>query len=200
MSSLAEPTVKHYNKILLEFHEFIQLLGPQYGSFPANPAHVILFIAYLFDKGLSPSTITSKLSAISYVHKLHNLSDPCSHFIVQKAIVGARKIAPSVDSRLPVTLQMLEMFVKYCYLVTPSHYYRALLKAMVTVGFYALLRPGEMTGSVNNLQYEHVNLSDDSITIKFVKFKHHVGEPVIVKVAAQGGLACPVNCLKAFLP
>ncbi len=43
---------------------------------PSPPRWIIGFVAYLFNYGLSPTSIASHLSAIVYVHKLQGAPDP----------------------------------------------------------------------------------------------------------------------------
>ena len=198
-ASLSNATVNSYNRTLLEYHQFINSLSPDYGSFPSNPGHVVLFIAHLFNKGLSPATITSKLSAISYLHKLHSRQDPCSHFLVVKALAGARKISPSMDQRLPITVANLTSMSSLTWEVTPSPYWAKLLKSMLTLSFYAMLRPGEVTQSVNNIHLHQVKFNQGSIDLTFYKFKHHVGQPVSVTIPPQADETCPVEALRVFL-
>jgi hypothetical protein len=39
----------------------------------------------MFDKSYSPSTITSHVSAISYIHKILGIFDPTSAFVVKNS-------------------------------------------------------------------------------------------------------------------
>lgn len=43
---------------------------------PLTVTVVSLFIAYLFKKSFAPSTISTYLSALAYVHKMLSLPDP----------------------------------------------------------------------------------------------------------------------------
>ena len=47
------------------------------------------------------------MSAVSFLHKLHNVPDPVHTFIVQKAVAGVQKAHPQFDLRLPITLPIL---------------------------------------------------------------------------------------------
>ena len=121
------------------------------------------------------------------------------NFVIQKCLSGVKRLASSVDQRLPITLDLLQVMCNNCQLVTDSPYHKLLLRAMLSVGFYAFLRPGEMTRSVNNIQLDQVALSKSNMSIKFISFKHHHGNPVTVTIPAQGGPTCPLLCLAAYL-
>ena len=198
-ASLSSATVKSYNATLVQFQTFLSTLDNRYHGLPANAGQVVLFIAELYRSGLTAATIMSKMSAISYYHKLQSLPDPLSHFIAQKALAGVRKLASSSDTRLPITLSLLQQMLDSARWVTSSHYYTKLFKAMMCLSFFALLRPGEVTHSPHNLMLNQVQLIDQQITVTFMSFKHHNGQPVSLVIPAQQQAPCPVQALKDYL-
>ncbi len=62
------------------------------------------FIAHTDLQGYAPSTICGHLSAIAFVHKLANSSDPAQDYIVQRAIMGCKKQNNTSDKRLPILM------------------------------------------------------------------------------------------------
>ena len=66
-----------------------------------------LYIAFMYQQNISGSTLTTYISAISYVHKIKGLQDTTKHFMVIKALEGVRKRRPVQDTRLPITLPIL---------------------------------------------------------------------------------------------
>ena len=197
--SLAPATVRTYNATLSQFQSFLTALDTRYKGFPANSGQVLLYISDLYQQGLTAPTIQSKMSAITYYHKLMSLPDPLDSFIVQKALLGVKKLASSVDHRLPVTLSMLQQLMEKASKVTSSDYYTHMLRAMMCLSFFALLRPGEVTSSANNLLFENIDLSDQQITITFVHFKHHKGKPVTIVIPSQQHAPCPVATLATYI-
>ena len=125
--------------------------------------------------------------------------DLTSHFLVHKALAGARKLCPSSDSRLPITLEILSLIMAQTLPVTRSPYYSVLLKAMLSLSFYGFLRPGELTHSHNNLQLSNVNLSQTEIILHFTSYKHSNGNTFTLKIPTQAGPTCPVNALTCYL-
>ena len=61
----------------------------------------------MHSQSLSPSTILSHVSAISYDHKISNVTDPTQKFVVRKILKGAQNLKKSSDSRLPITKPIL---------------------------------------------------------------------------------------------
>ena len=164
-----------------------------------NPGLITLFVANLYSQGLSPATITSRLSALAYYFKLKGIDDSTQHFLVQKAISGARKLSPSMDLRLPITIPILHQLMAHARDVTSSGYYRKLLKSMLSLGFHGFLRPGEMTSSPNNIQFCNVSFQSDAIEIVFYKYKHSTSRPVTIKVSSQIDDTCPVRAMQGYL-
>ena len=72
-------------------------------TLPISPSDLCNFIAYLFENGYSPSSISSHVCAIGYLHKILVITDPTESFLVKKIIRGCHKLAPSKDTRLPIT-------------------------------------------------------------------------------------------------
>ena len=194
--ALAKSTTSCYNKTLSEYQSFLK----QYHfSDTPNPGVLVLFIAHLHKMGLSASSIITKMSAISYFHHLKGCQDVVHSFLVQKALCGLRKLNPSSDNRLPLTLSNLRQMVLHTTHVTKSYYFSALLQSMLTLAFYGFLRPGEVTGHQHNLQMSNVSVIGNQITIKFLHFKHHQGKPVSILIPPQGQDVCPVRTLQSYL-
>ena len=77
-------------------------------TMPLQIVQVCNFIGHLFWKQCSSSSIVSHVSAISYVHKLLQLSDPTNSFIVRKLIKGCNNLSGTNDTRIPITMDILK--------------------------------------------------------------------------------------------
>ncbi len=199
LASLSTSSLKNYNMVWSEFGKFLKerygILSPMY----ATAGHVLMYVSFLSLKGLASTTIISKYSSLNYAFKLFGLPDVSKEFILQKFMSGIKKLKPSKDVRVPVTLDLLH---KMCIMIVSLGYSRykiALYQAMLVMSFHGFLRPGEITGSDNNLQLCHCNISSSSVKLTFFKFKHHKGPPYIVKVKATGGQFCPVLLMHQYL-
>lgn len=117
---------------------------PNITSLPLSPVLVCNFIACLFSLGYSPNSISSHVSAISYVHKILSLQDPSETFLVRKIIQGCHHSAPSKDSRLPITGPILANMLKSMDLSVKNLSTRTLLKSIFLLAFNAFLRIGEI--------------------------------------------------------
>ena len=109
---------------------------------------LLKYIEFAFNKGLSASTITSQLSAVSYIHKLANVSDPAQSFIIKKMLKGVQNLRPQIDIRLPFNINHVSSMIESMVKISSSPYIRALFNAMYSLAFHALLRVGEFTSSL----------------------------------------------------
>ncbi|XP_053391508.1 uncharacterized protein LOC123530881, partial [Mercenaria mercenaria] len=76
-------------------------------QWPAPVQDVVLFIAYSFEKGQSPKTISTYVAGLNYFHKLHGFYDLLSVFIISKLLEGCRRNRPTRDNRAPLTKDKL---------------------------------------------------------------------------------------------
>ncbi len=133
ISSLAKTTIRSYNKIIQEFLQWVGSLEPGLISLPVTPLHVSMYMGFLFNKGLSPATISSRLSAIAFWHKLYTSNDPTDHFLVRRTLVGLRKECPQMDPRPPLTLKDLHLLCQGATICDWAPFDVLLFQAMVTL-------------------------------------------------------------------
>lgn len=97
------------------------------------------FIAYLYSSLFSASTISSHISALSYIHKLFGLPDPTQMFIVKKLLRGCHKMGRSVDSRLQITIGILRNIINALPHSVSILDHRIMLKALFSLCFMLFL-------------------------------------------------------------
>ena len=65
---------------------------------------------------------------------------------------GYGKVSARLDTRLPITVSILEQMCANCTLVLDSCYIAGMFKAMCATAFYAFLRIGEITATKQALR------------------------------------------------
>ena len=175
-----------------------------FNNLPLSNHQVAQFVAFLHRQGLAPATLLSYTSAIGYVHRLCGFPDPSKATMVQKLIAGAVKLSPKSDPRLPITYLMVGRLVQALEFTTENSYQRVLMKAMILIGFFGLMRIGELTSSKHKvvaLNLDQVTFSPGLLTIKIVHFKHNQSlKPVDIPIRRQAALdICPVLALHHFI-
>jgi hypothetical protein len=140
-AGLSESTRKSYRRSWELFYSF---KGTKIITLPLSNIVICNFISYLFEKSFSPGTITSHVSAISYIHKILNIADASNSFIVRKMLKGCSVNRQSCDSRLPITKDMLCRMIHNLDKCIQDMAISSLLKAIFLLAFNALLRLGEI--------------------------------------------------------
>lgn len=173
------------------------------------PHHCWLYL-YLFDFHYAPSTVTTYISALGYSHKLLGFPDPSKVFYVSQILKGYKKVGFRLDSRLPITLPILDRLVSIAPSLQGSTYQMSQFRAMCSLGFYAFLRIGEMTAPCNSnanppLQlYQLTKLISSAgelmaFKLTFGDFKHSYNtRPFSVILSRQPNSTCPVALLSQY--
>ena len=91
LESMAQSTLNSYNRTISHFRCFLLNLNVEYRVLPANPGHLCYYASYLYQSGMAPATIRSKMCAICFVHKLYSGPDPYEHFIFKKQSVKTKE-------------------------------------------------------------------------------------------------------------
>ena len=205
---MAKSSKTVYTRSWRLFQEAMTLIAPNVdirSLLPLSQNTVLFFIGFLSLKGLSSSTITTYVSAIGYVHKISNLHNPTTNFLVQKVLASVNKINPSLDPRLPITLNILHQLIQALPQVVNNYYHIILLRAMFLVAFYGLMRVGEIAYSSDT---ENPTIALDQITffrnhfvIKIKIFKYNISRrPFEILITRQPDpFVCPMVNLQLYL-
>lgn len=210
-SSLQPSSVSTYTRAWRLFSKFhLDIFESPNFAFPILPSLLACFIAYMFDKQYASSTIESYLSALAYYHKLSGFGDPTKVFFLGEIVKGCRKLSARVDNRLPISLPILSRIIQMSGKLFKSEFEVSQFCAMCTLAFYAFLRVGEITFSVeskakNILLMDNVHKLVNSkgevlgVRINFGDFKHNYNQhPISVIVNCQS-VDCPVKYLLNYL-
>ncbi|VDI11053.1 Hypothetical predicted protein, partial [Mytilus galloprovincialis] len=174
-ASNSQNTWKTYNNGLTSFVSF-RLEEGLGNTWPPSISHLVNYVAYLSKLGYAPATVKVYLSGLSYYLRINELTDLTSSFIIQKMLKGMDKLYGVVDSRKPITLEILARLINSLQSVCSSVYECTLFRSMFSLAFFAFLRIGEITINRNTqhvINNDDVNVSHHSqsayITIPFSK-------------------------------
>lgn len=183
---MAPSSQNTYRRAWTTFESFsVEVLG-QVSSLPLSVSTISLFVAYMFKKSFSPSTISTYLSALGYVHKMLSLPDNTRAFLIDKLVTGTYRLSQTIDTRLPITIPILNKMLLAIPVILNSYYEQCMFKAIFLFAFSTFARIGELV-SVRDIPQEHtLQLSDVSLTsvqgeikeavVSFRKFKHNIKE------------------------
>ena len=106
-ASLASGSHLAYQRGVNAFQQFRYTYGfPD--IWPANDWQVVAFISSLSLGGRAPSTISSYVAGVAFLHKLNNWVDPTKSFVVKKLLEGCKRLRGQKDCRAPITLEVLQ--------------------------------------------------------------------------------------------
>ena len=202
LSRSARKSYKHSWNLIFIFDKSITRL-------PLSVIQICNFIGALFDKSYSPSTITSDVSAISYIHKILGIFDPTSAFVVKKLLKGCNNLRKSHDTRLPITKQILEKIIYGIDKCIDNNFTKTLLKAVFLLAFNACLRLGEIlvrspkeAGSViqkQDVTFTYCNRRPQSLTLVIRHYKNNQPVTITIEANHNNSQLCPVTAVHSHL-
>ena len=208
-ASVSRATQKTYRNAISIYTSFcesgqVTRTTNKHVCFPISESSMARFIVFLVNKGYKPNSIQTNVAALGYYHNILGFPSPSRSFIVRKLLLGAKRIYPAQDQRLPITLHILHNFVRSIERLFSSAYEQHMYSAMVLVAFHAFLRIGEYTtkgGQESHvIQREHVQFSIHGgkltgMALTLFHFKHSKREVTLELKARIDEQFCPVKAL-----
>ena len=200
-ASLAKSTQTLYRRAWRALSEFGT--QSQLCIFPLDIITLGLFIVHLHDRNYAPNSIRTFVSAIAHIHKMHQLPDPSASFLITKTFQGLRKLRPTVDTRQPITSDLLHKLIGSLSKAHRTSYDIILFRAMFLFAFYALCRISELTHtpSGHNLHFSDIRFltNPHRLIVTFRTFKHSHAKQSITLYPQPGSSLCPLLCLCQYL-
>jgi hypothetical protein len=128
---------------------------------PVSQDTLLLYVAFLFEQGLSGSTIRVYLSAIRSLHILSGNHYPTDLSRVKLALKGAVRESPQPVRKLPITITILKNMLNH----VSTRFDHTLLQAVMTLAFFGCFRLGEIC-IPDNVKFDcasHLCLGDVTI-------------------------------------
>jgi hypothetical protein len=136
-AALKGNTKRTYTSAQTRFLKFCELYS--LSSMPVTEETLILYISYLFEEGLTASTIRVYLSAVRSLHVFAGIAYPTDLLRVKLALKGAVRNTPQPIRKLPITISILRKLLTH---IKPR-FDRVLLTAALTLAFFGCLRLSE---------------------------------------------------------
>ena len=151
------------------------------------------------------------MSALSYVHKMKFYDDPTDSFYIKKVLKGNQNLKKSVDSRLPITKDILTKLVQAVPSVISNPYIQHLLRAMMSLAYYCFFRIGEIAVKSEGQKEQFIQVTDvkfdnegnDSLitmSVHITNYKHSDLKPKTISIIRNlENQLCPVNSMSNYL-
>lgn len=176
----------------------------QFQPYPAPEYHLFLFVASLSLRSCSYGTAKTYLAGISFAHELRGLRISIKNMsVVQRALQGLRHNSVPSESRLPITIDILQS-LHYSLAGSPlSAFSKLSIWACFTVAFFGFFRIGELlpSRSGNHILTTDVSLSVSGLSIHLRKCKtDQSGKGSLVRISPSMSHICAVRAMEAYLP
>lgn len=159
--SISEATKTAYASDFSQFVKFCENNG--FESLPASSETVGLWITDMAKKGLRPSTIQRRMTAITQAHKVSSLETPIDE-IVRKIYSGIRRtIGTATNKRAPITKDILKKTIDKM----PSDIIGIRDRAILLIGWSAAMRRSEIV----SLNVEDLKPVSEGIIVRFCRSK-----------------------------
>lgn len=156
--SLKPSTRKTYASVQLQFLVFCN--KNRLKPLPAKESVIMMFISYLYEKGLKGSTIRCYMSALKHLHVINKKIQPSYSPQVSAAISGSMSLSSGPTRKKPITFSILCDMIKYLGNRSDS----LMLKVAMTTLFFGCLRSGELTVPDGELFNEKLNVSREDVS------------------------------------
>ena len=195
-----------YHRVWNSFNKFLIRLNK-----PDNwEDRVLLFSAYLIQNGNQSSTVKSYVSAIKSVLKDDGYTWNENAVILGSLTRACRVLNDIVTNRFPIRIGLLELILFEVERLWDGQqpYLEILYKAMLILGYYGLLRIGELTKSNHVLKAKdiHVGINKQKILILLHTSKtHNTGsKPQEIKITSLNASArkrhfCPFQIMRQYM-
>ena len=198
-ASISDSSKDNYLRSLAHYQNFCN----QYqipGYLPVSAENLLRFVSFMYMRGYAAASIQLAVSAIAFVHKLNGFDDPSNNILVKKSLVGIKNVSTSKVQSRPLPRELLDEIIQKAEGILPDSFTNCLFQSMVSLGFYALLRVGEMTRSHNCLQLDDILAMESSLQITFRTYKHSKGQAATIQVKSRSpSTSCPVYLLHQYL-
>jgi integrase len=191
-ASKADNTKRAYGTAWAEFEQFCD--EHHYPSLPAPAVAVVDYLTTLADAGQSVSTITVKLSAISFYHENAKADNPIKTPEVKATIAGIRRVKGIMPRRkAPATFDLLKTVI-----TSLPHDLRGMRdKAILLLGFSGAFRRSELVAvQVEDLR---IDLSGLTVLIRHSKTDQEGAGMTKTIPTLRNSDLCPVQALRAWM-
>ena len=220
-AGLAKSTWSAYNTGMKMFQNCCTEKGLA-PDFPLKDEVIITFVAWLLDRNLSASTISTYVASLRHLHMTNGHSVTTLRSATVDLLIEGRKHLDAIKKRegknadrLPVTPTVMRLLKKLIKESAMDKHDKATIWAIATTGFAGALRMHEIlarnesyfdphfTLLKEDLKLTSANSEGKDIEILQIKVKcekkDRVGVNCIIDIYESGGELCPIKAIKRWL-
>jgi site-specific recombinase XerD len=186
----ADATRRAYGTDFRLFREWCEAKGVS--ALPAAPETMAAYLAHGVREGAKASTLSRRVAAIRYAHKLASLPTPTDAEAVKATLRGIRRsIGAAKAKKAPAVADKVKAMVRTC----PDTITGRRDRALLLLGFAGAFRRSELVA----LDVEHIEETAEGLRVLIASSKtDQEGEGATIAIA-RGSDACPAKALRAWL-
>jgi site-specific recombinase XerD len=161
-------------------------------TLPAAPEAVCAFLAFEADRGIRPSTLSRRVAAIRYAHRLAGLEPPTDDERVRAVMRGIRRrLGTAPHKKTPVTSDRIVAMAP----VASERLSQFRDRALLLLGFASAMRRSELVA----LDIEDIEFVSEGLRVTIRNSKTDQEGYGAVIAIPHGSVACPVAALTAWI-
>ena len=181
-----DSTTKNYLTIWRKFNKFVIRLDVKPRMWEDWTS---LFIAYMVEQGLQSASVKSYVSAIKSILVTDGYPWNDNRVLLMTLTKACRMVNDKVYTRLPIQCHLLELILFELQRIFDKQFYLEIMyKALFCLGYYGLMRVGELTFSQHCVKAKdiHMGMNKDKILIVLHLSKTHGVEsrPQKIKISS----------------
>ena len=184
-----ESTNETYLRIWRQFNKFVISLDRKPNNWEDRTS---LYVCHMVYKGMQSSSIKSYVSAIKRILVDDGYDWKDEKLQLTALTKACRPINDRVRTRLPINCSLLELILfEFQRILDQQGYLLCLYQAIFALGYYGLMRVGELTYSSHVMKAEniHVATNKDKILIVLYTSKTHgkANRPQKIRITSNRG-------------
>ena len=153
---------------------------------------LVEFISMLSLIPLAGTTIRTYVSGVRHHLKIRLLPDFQAIFLISLVLKGETSPEATGDVHIPILLRMWHGMFNTLPIIAHS-YQACMFKAILSLGFFGLFRPGELTMSLHVILHSNTQYAQNPMYIKLDSSKcNKTSTPQLLCICQQPYPVCPV--------
>ena len=129
---------------------------------------LIEFTVFLSWVPLAGSTIRTYVSGVQHHLKIFTLNDFQTSFLITLVLRGTTMPECQQDVRIQITTSILQKMFDCALHVTTSPYVATMIQSLLTLGFFGLFHPGEITWSPQVIKIQDIKVTPTQLLLSCV--------------------------------
>ena len=176
-------------------------------NFPSTSSQVAQYVSYLHYSGMKASSIKSHLSAIAFMHQIHNFNNPTKSFLINKLLSAYSKYDPPTKIRRPITSTILTHLIHSVKTRVHNKHECRLFTSIFTCMYHGALRVSEVCKTPrtsHTLTLQQITLRSHShrqpsLRLNLSSYKHSSSSIPPLVLHSTPDITCPVKAYQKYL-